>query len=226
MDRGDVRAGRRRRAGDSLRGGRQPRRRRLQGGLAAYLFTEFGEDPCRSAQRWTSATSPVNNVDAGMINAPYGGRRESGFGSSTVAKGSKAIRFERVRCTRAGRFRMLIGIDLGTSTLQDRRRPGGRGHRRRQRDYPMIDLQAGLGRGGSRSWWRTGEAMVSWPHHLPEEAGHEAMVIGRAGEDVQALKRRSTRRRDPPRSCGTISARRPSATGSPSRPAASTSCCA
>ena len=23
----------------------------------------------------------VNNVDAGIINAPYGGRRESGFGS-------------------------------------------------------------------------------------------------------------------------------------------------
>jgi succinate-semialdehyde dehydrogenase / glutarate-semialdehyde dehydrogenase len=29
----------------------------------------------------------VNNVDAGIINAPYGGRRESGFGSEHGSEG-------------------------------------------------------------------------------------------------------------------------------------------
>ena len=89
-DRGDVRAGRRRHA------------RRLAGRGRRSTPT-----PCRAA--WPPTSSPrswarrmqvsaaldfgnvaVNNVDAGIINAPYGGRRESGFGSEHGREGSRA----------------------------------------------------------------------------------------------------------------------------------------
>lgn len=53
----------------------------VPGGLAAYLFTEdLGETMGLSADL-DFGNVAVNNVDAGIINAPYGGRRESGFGS-------------------------------------------------------------------------------------------------------------------------------------------------
>jgi succinate-semialdehyde dehydrogenase / glutarate-semialdehyde dehydrogenase len=53
----------------------------VPGGLAAYLFTEdLGETIGVSADL-DFGNVAVNNVDAGIINAPYGGRRESGFGS-------------------------------------------------------------------------------------------------------------------------------------------------
>jgi succinate-semialdehyde dehydrogenase/glutarate-semialdehyde dehydrogenase len=53
----------------------------VPGGLAAYLFTEdLGETMGASADL-DFGNVAVNNVDAGIINAPYGGRRESGFGS-------------------------------------------------------------------------------------------------------------------------------------------------
>jgi succinate-semialdehyde dehydrogenase/glutarate-semialdehyde dehydrogenase len=53
----------------------------VPGGLAAYLFTEdLGETMGVSADL-DFGNVAVNNVDAGIINAPYGGRRESGFGS-------------------------------------------------------------------------------------------------------------------------------------------------
>ena len=59
-------------------------------------------DHAAQQPRWTSATSPVNNVDAGIINAPYGGRRESGFGSEHGREGLEGylqLKHVRIRHT-------------------------------------------------------------------------------------------------------------------------------
>jgi succinate-semialdehyde dehydrogenase/glutarate-semialdehyde dehydrogenase len=53
----------------------------VPGGLAAYLFTEELGETMGVAAALDFGNVAVNNVDAGIINAPYGGRRESGFGS-------------------------------------------------------------------------------------------------------------------------------------------------
>ena len=53
----------------------------VAGGLAAYLFTEELGETMRVSAALDFGNVAVNNVDAGIINAPYGGRRESGFGS-------------------------------------------------------------------------------------------------------------------------------------------------
>lgn len=53
----------------------------VPGGLAAYLFTEDLGETMGVSAALDFGNVAVNNVDAGIINAPYGGRRESGFGS-------------------------------------------------------------------------------------------------------------------------------------------------
>jgi succinate-semialdehyde dehydrogenase / glutarate-semialdehyde dehydrogenase len=53
----------------------------VPGGLAAYLFTEELGETMQVGNALNFGNVAVNNVDAGIINAPYGGRRESGFGS-------------------------------------------------------------------------------------------------------------------------------------------------
>jgi succinate-semialdehyde dehydrogenase/glutarate-semialdehyde dehydrogenase len=53
---------------------------RVPGGLAAYLYTENLGEAMRFAARLDFGNVGVNTTDAGIINAPYGGRRESGFG--------------------------------------------------------------------------------------------------------------------------------------------------
>jgi succinate-semialdehyde dehydrogenase/glutarate-semialdehyde dehydrogenase len=53
----------------------------VPGGLAAYLFTEELGETMQLSTALDFGNVAVNNVDAGIINAPYGGRRESGFGS-------------------------------------------------------------------------------------------------------------------------------------------------
>jgi succinate-semialdehyde dehydrogenase/glutarate-semialdehyde dehydrogenase len=53
----------------------------IPGGLAAYLFTEALGETMGVSTDLDFGNVAVNNVDAGIINAPYGGRRESGFGS-------------------------------------------------------------------------------------------------------------------------------------------------
>jgi succinate-semialdehyde dehydrogenase / glutarate-semialdehyde dehydrogenase len=53
----------------------------VPGGLAAYLFTEELGETMQVSSALDFGNVAVNNVDAGIINAPYGGRRESGFGS-------------------------------------------------------------------------------------------------------------------------------------------------
>ncbi|MFC7404256.1 aldehyde dehydrogenase family protein [Georgenia alba] len=52
----------------------------VPGGLAAYLFTERLAETVDVARSLDFGNVGVNTVDAGIINAPYGGRRESGFG--------------------------------------------------------------------------------------------------------------------------------------------------
>ncbi len=49
-------------------------------GLAAYAFTNSLEDSDRLCRELNSGNVAVNNVDAGVINAPYGGWKESGQG--------------------------------------------------------------------------------------------------------------------------------------------------
>jgi succinate-semialdehyde dehydrogenase/glutarate-semialdehyde dehydrogenase len=52
----------------------------VPGGLAAYLYTEELGETMRVSTALDFGNVAVNTVDAGIINAPYGGRRESGFG--------------------------------------------------------------------------------------------------------------------------------------------------
>jgi succinate-semialdehyde dehydrogenase/glutarate-semialdehyde dehydrogenase len=52
----------------------------VPGGLAAYLYTEELGETMRLSSALDFGNVAVNTVDAGIINAPYGGRRESGFG--------------------------------------------------------------------------------------------------------------------------------------------------
>lgn len=51
------------------------------GGLAAYAYTDDTRETFALARELDFGNVAVNNVDAGIMNAPYGGRRESGFGS-------------------------------------------------------------------------------------------------------------------------------------------------
>jgi succinate-semialdehyde dehydrogenase/glutarate-semialdehyde dehydrogenase len=59
----------------------------VAGGLAAYLYTEDLGETMRAGRELDFGNVAVNNVDAGIINAPYGGRRESGFGSEHGREG-------------------------------------------------------------------------------------------------------------------------------------------
>ncbi|HLS64659.1 MAG TPA: aldehyde dehydrogenase family protein [Ruania sp.] len=59
----------------------------VEGGLAAYLYTEDLGETMRIGRDLDFGNVAVNNVDAGIINAPYGGRRESGFGTEHGREG-------------------------------------------------------------------------------------------------------------------------------------------
>jgi succinate-semialdehyde dehydrogenase/glutarate-semialdehyde dehydrogenase len=59
----------------------------VAGGLAAYLYPEDLGETMRAGRELDFGNVAVNNVDAGIINAPYGGRRESGFGSEHGREG-------------------------------------------------------------------------------------------------------------------------------------------
>lgn len=50
------------------------------GGLASYVYTEDTRETFELASELDFGNVAINNVDAGIMNAPYGGRRESGFG--------------------------------------------------------------------------------------------------------------------------------------------------
>jgi succinate-semialdehyde dehydrogenase/glutarate-semialdehyde dehydrogenase len=49
-------------------------------GLAAYAYTRDVEEVFTMSRRLDFGNVAVNNVDAGIINAPYGGRKGSGIG--------------------------------------------------------------------------------------------------------------------------------------------------
>jgi len=49
-------------------------------GLAAYVFTKHMDEMRYLTKRLDYGNVAVNNVDAGIINAPYGGRKQSGVG--------------------------------------------------------------------------------------------------------------------------------------------------
>lgn len=52
----------------------------VPGGLASYVYTQDTRETFALASELDFGNVAINNVDAGIINAPYGGRRESGFG--------------------------------------------------------------------------------------------------------------------------------------------------
>lgn len=49
-------------------------------GLAAYLYTQDLRETFALSRRLDFGNVAVNNVDAGIMNAPYGGRKGSGYG--------------------------------------------------------------------------------------------------------------------------------------------------
>jgi succinate-semialdehyde dehydrogenase/glutarate-semialdehyde dehydrogenase len=49
-------------------------------GLATYVYTEDLNEADRFTSQLDSGNVAVNNPDAGVINAPYGGFKESGIG--------------------------------------------------------------------------------------------------------------------------------------------------
>ena len=68
----------------------------------AYLFTEELGETMRLSSARDFGNVAVNNVDAGIINAPYGGRRESGFGSEHGREGLEGylqLKHVRIRHT-------------------------------------------------------------------------------------------------------------------------------
>jgi succinate-semialdehyde dehydrogenase/glutarate-semialdehyde dehydrogenase len=74
----------------------------VPGGLAAYLFTENLAETIGLSTALDFGNVAVNNVDAGIINAPYGGRRESGFGSEHGRAGLESyLQLKHVRIRHA-----------------------------------------------------------------------------------------------------------------------------
>jgi len=49
-------------------------------GLAAYLYTQDAAEIRHLSRRLDYGNVAINNVDAGVMNAPYGGRKQSGVG--------------------------------------------------------------------------------------------------------------------------------------------------
>jgi len=49
-------------------------------GLAAYAYTEHVKESFTLSRRLDFGNVSINHVDAGIMNAPYGGRKQSGTG--------------------------------------------------------------------------------------------------------------------------------------------------
>jgi succinate-semialdehyde dehydrogenase/glutarate-semialdehyde dehydrogenase len=49
-------------------------------GLAAYAYTENIKEGFALSRELDFGSVAINNVDAGIMNAPYGGRKQSGTG--------------------------------------------------------------------------------------------------------------------------------------------------
>lgn len=61
-----------------------------QSGLAAYVYATSLEESLRLGKELDFGNVAVNNVDAGIMNAPYGGRKGSGYGSEHGKEGLEA----------------------------------------------------------------------------------------------------------------------------------------
>ncbi|MDY6914091.1 MAG: NAD-dependent succinate-semialdehyde dehydrogenase [Planctomycetota bacterium] len=75
-------------------------------GLACYAFTNNLDEADRLARRLRAGNVAINNVDAGVINAPYGGWNESGMGHEHGPEGLYeylAVKHVRVRFLHSGR---------------------------------------------------------------------------------------------------------------------------
>lgn len=69
-------------------------------GLAAYVYARDVGEIFRLARALTFGSVAVNNVDAGIMNAPYGGRKRSGIGYEHGREGMEsylALKHVRVR---------------------------------------------------------------------------------------------------------------------------------
>lgn len=76
----------------------------VPGGLAAYVYTNDTRETFALAGDLDFGNVAVNNVDAGIINAPYGGRRESGFGSEHGSEGLESyLQLKHIRLRHGAR---------------------------------------------------------------------------------------------------------------------------
>jgi succinate-semialdehyde dehydrogenase/glutarate-semialdehyde dehydrogenase len=67
-------------------------------GLASYVFARNADEIRYLSQRLDYGNVAVNNVDAGIINAPYGGRKQSGVGYEHGREGMlEYMNFKHVR---------------------------------------------------------------------------------------------------------------------------------
>lgn len=67
-------------------------------GLAAYLYTRDAAEIRALSRRLDYGNVAVNNVDAGVMNAPYGGRKQSGVGYEHGREGMlEYLHFKHVR---------------------------------------------------------------------------------------------------------------------------------
>jgi succinate-semialdehyde dehydrogenase/glutarate-semialdehyde dehydrogenase len=67
-------------------------------GLAAYVYTQDLREVFELSRRLDFGNVAVNNPDPGIMNAPYGGRRGSGFGSEHGAEGMHGyLQYKHVR---------------------------------------------------------------------------------------------------------------------------------
>ncbi|SFS99454.1 aldehyde dehydrogenase family protein [Saccharopolyspora flava] len=74
------------------------------GGLAAYAYTDDTRETFALARELDFGNVAVNNVDAGIMNAPYGGRRESGFGSEHGHEGLESyLQLKHIRLRHGAR---------------------------------------------------------------------------------------------------------------------------
>ena len=70
-------------------------------GLAAYVYTRNLAESHHAARNLDFGNVAINNVDAGVLNAPYCGRRQSGVGCEHGREGMEEymqIKHVRVRC--------------------------------------------------------------------------------------------------------------------------------
>jgi len=75
-------------------------------GLASYAFTNNLDEADRLSRELQSGNVAINNVDAGVINAPYGGWKESGLGHEHGPEGLYEylkVKHVRLRFLHSGR---------------------------------------------------------------------------------------------------------------------------